>query len=597
MMKKRLYALLLIFCLSLTLFPITASATKDTTPDNVDQKTVEERIEKLKTALIGKYFTVAGTGPCTNHSGASCPNCRLFKVTESSWLKKTVDLVPQYENNSPFTHYYYGTPVTYGTQCAGFANFAGWYLFAQSPMDIVKFSEVKRGSFSSSTLDEALPGDIVAIGKDSSTRTHTMIYLSHDSSGVNVLDCNYYLGASSYKICEHKIPYDKGSNWKNVTISRATNYDTSSSELPKGSDYTSDPALAAKLDKIFSAYPPGTVFPATESVDGVSIGVPSSHLYSRGYQFARWCSYKLFGYVDSVEKGEAGKYTFTELLTSSQGKNRSVNELASLLKKGLSGTACGSHLRISYYRSYIVLKVSDSGITVLDADKNSDGAVRIYDLTYAELAEVVKAAHEKWPEDDDLNVFIHQPAKAAESTADKDHNVTPSDPPEERPTAPIVIVSTGIDPESSGTAIPMPQKVQVGNQTVELQTYALAANGGVTNYVKLRDLADILDGTAAQFDVAWSKEAGVDIQSKTPYTSRNGTEGVTNYSGDQSYQRGASTTKVDGMAVSLQCFALQNGAYTYYKLRDLGQALNFNVGWSQERGVFIEPDRPYDPDN
>lgn len=31
----------------------------------------------------------------------------------------------------------------------------------------------------------------------------------------------------------------------------------------------------------------------------------------------------------------------------------------------------------------------------------------------------------------------------------------------------------------------------------------------------------------------------------------------------------------------------------YIKLRDLGAALGFNVGWSVERGVFIETDKPY----
>ena len=35
------------------------------------------------------------------------------------------------------------------------------------------------------------------------------------------------------------------------------------------------------------------------------------------------------------------------------------------------------------------------------------------------------------------------------------------------------------------------------------------------------------------------------------------------------------------------------GAYTYYKLRDLGKALGFNVDWSAEKGVFVETDKPY----
>ena len=35
----------------------------------------------------------------------------------------------------------------------------------------------------------------------------------------------------------------------------------------------------------------------------------------------------------------------------------------------------------------------------------------------------------------------------------------------------------------------------------------------------------------------------------------------------------------------------QGGGYTYYKLRDLGQLLNFNVKW--DGGVVIETDNPY----
>ena len=52
----------------------------------------------------------------------------------------------------------------------------------------------------------------------------------------------------------------------------------------------------------------------------------------------------------------------------------------------------------------------------------------------------------------------------------------------------------------------------------------------------------------------------------------------------------------DGGPVNLTSFLLKDSAgngYTYYKLRDLGQLLNFNVGWTAERGVFIETGKPY----
>lgn len=35
------------------------------------------------------------------------------------------------------------------------------------------------------------------------------------------------------------------------------------------------------------------------------------------------------------------------------------------------------------------------------------------------------------------------------------------------------------------------------------------------------------------------------------------------------------------------------GGSNYFKLRDLGEALNFYVGWEAGRDVFIETDKPY----
>ncbi len=118
----------------------------------------------------------------------------------------------------------------------------------------------------------------------------------------------------------------------------------------------------------------------------------------------------------------------------------------------------------------------------------------------------------------------------------------------------------------------------------------------MTNYVKLRDLADALDGTAAQFNVMWIPGISAGIETGKPYTSRNGQENKTPYSGDRTYKKGADTTMVDGVATGLQAFVLTDdngGDSTYYQLRDLGKALGFNVGWSGTQGAFIETDKPY----
>ncbi len=131
---------------------------------------------------------------------------------------------------------------------------------------------------------------------------------------------------------------------------------------------------------------------------------------------------------------------------------------------------------------------------------------------------------------------------------------------------------------------------------ITLPAYALRDEHGFpTNYVRLRDLAQLLNGTAAQFDVTWSQEAGIGIATKSAYLNPNGTEGQIPFSGDQPYKAYLNDTSVDGSALPLTAYQItyQRGGHTYYKLRDLGKAIGFNVGWSAERGIFIETDKPY----
>ena len=141
------------------------------------------------------------------------------------------------------------------------------------------------------------------------------------------------------------------------------------------------------------------------------------------------------------------------------------------------------------------------------------------------------------------------------------------------------------------------QLVEINGSRVSLPTYALLnEKGDPTNYVRLRDLAALLDGTAANYDVLWDKEAGISILSHHAYDSPNGTEGNVPFSGDRPYTAYLGDTLLDGTPQALTAFQLtddEGGAHTYYQLRKLGEAMDFNVGWTPERGMFIEPDKPY----
>lgn len=142
---------------------------------------------------------------------------------------------------------------------------------------------------------------------------------------------------------------------------------------------------------------------------------------------------------------------------------------------------------------------------------------------------------------------------------------------------------------AGGTAYASTQIVEVDGKKVEFQMYALKdAAGNPTNYVKLRDVAHVLNGTKAQFSVGY--DGSISVTTGQPYADAGG-EMTTPYSGDRAYRDGSGSVKVNGQSASLESIILTDdagGDYTYFKLRDLGAALGFNVDWSADRGVVVE---------
>lgn len=171
---------------------------------------------------------------------------------------------------------------------------------------------------------------------------------------------------------------------------------------------------------------------------------------------------------------------------------------------------------------------------------------------------------------------------------DPDSGWDPTDPRPENPWNRRLAAE--LEPQSpADVALPSIQTVEVNGQRVELQCCVLKDEAGnETNYIKLRDLADLLNGSSAQFEVDW--DGGILITTGQSYTP-NGTERIMSFSGQQTYEKTATTTLVDGQAVELDSFVLKDdegGGHTFFKLRDLGKALGFTVDWTAPRGIFIE---------
>ncbi|MCI8304780.1 MAG: hypothetical protein HFF52_09165 [Lawsonibacter sp.] len=156
------------------------------------------------------------------------------------------------------------------------------------------------------------------------------------------------------------------------------------------------------------------------------------------------------------------------------------------------------------------------------------------------------------------------------------------------------------DPTPEDVAYAVDQSIEIDGEPVAFQTYALVdENGNGTNYVKLRDIAFVLKGTGAQFDVTGfdSATGSISLATGQAYTVAGG-EMSTPFAGEnRPYQAGKLPLNIDGTVKELEAIALADDAgngYNYFKLRDLGAALGFNVGWSTERStIFIETDKPY----
>ncbi len=151
----------------------------------------------------------------------------------------------------------------------------------------------------------------------------------------------------------------------------------------------------------------------------------------------------------------------------------------------------------------------------------------------------------------------------------------------------------------AGIAYASEQVVTVDGRKINFPMYALKdVNGNPTNYIKLRDLACILNGTPGQYNVGW--DGTIDLTPHTPYTNQNGGELNNPFSGDRPYSLDVAPIKVNSMVVTMDAFVLTDdngGQYTYFKLRDLGRSLGFNVGWDDEIGVFVETAKPYTDEN
>ena len=155
--------------------------------------------------------------------------------------------------------------------------------------------------------------------------------------------------------------------------------------------------------------------------------------------------------------------------------------------------------------------------------------------------------------------------------------------------AAVLLVSVLPVTALSATAQPTSSTVLINGKNTAFDAYNIDSN----NYFKLRDLAFALNGTAKQFDVGWDAvKNAITLTSNKPYTVAGG-EMSTKGSGSKSASQTSSTIYLDGKEVSFTAYNIDGN--NYFKLRDIGQAFDFNVGWDEASNtVTIDTNNHYD---
>ncbi|WP_317854123.1 phosphodiester glycosidase family protein [Chakrabartyella piscis] len=140
--------------------------------------------------------------------------------------------------------------------------------------------------------------------------------------------------------------------------------------------------------------------------------------------------------------------------------------------------------------------------------------------------------------------------------------------------------TTSSSATAQATAQATASKVLVDGSNVAFEAY----NIGGSNYFKLRDLAEVLSGTNAKFSVSWDgANKAIAVNTGDAYTSVGG-ELATGDGQNKAATLSASTLYCNGTIQNLDAYTIDGN--TYFKLRDLGQLIDFNVGWDSAQSLI-----------
>lgn len=145
-----------------------------------------------------------------------------------------------------------------------------------------------------------------------------------------------------------------------------------------------------------------------------------------------------------------------------------------------------------------------------------------------------------------------------------------------------------VSPGSSGAvAAPTNDRLYVDGVLQDATVYKIDGS----NYFKLRDIAALLNGSGKQFDVGYDPATGVTVLTGQAYVPNGSELAGAATGGNKEAIVSNDSIYVDGVKLDLSVYKIDGS--NYFKLRDLGLALNFYVGYDPATGVTLSGSSGY----
>ena len=156
----------------------------------------------------------------------------------------------------------------------------------------------------------------------------------------------------------------------------------------------------------------------------------------------------------------------------------------------------------------------------------------------------------------------------------------------------ITALATTIAAGAASTpAKPSTHKIYVDGERANVAAYEINDN----NYFKLRDVAAILSGTDAQFEVTWDEASQtITLTDGHAYTTVGGEMGSIP-AANQTAEDSTAIVYRDGTQVHYTGYNINDN--NYYKLRDIAADFDFGVTWDNDtQSVLITTTEGYTPE-